>query len=84
MNIIKILGKIVGSIVPTLSKEKSKVEAIDSIISKRGNASKAEVLVALGYKYARLGLYSYVTYNVIAGNVEWGELVKALALQFGG
>ena len=84
MSVLGILGKIAGSVLPCVSKEKSKVESVDSLISKRGNATQLEVMTALIYKYLRLALYSYMVYNVIAGNVSLGEVLKTLAINIGG
>lgn len=83
MNILGILGKVVTTVVPTLKKEKARVSSVDTLISKKDNASKAEIIMALGYKYARLALMAYVVISVVAGKVSLGEILKVLSLNLG-
>lgn len=80
---MNILGNILGAILPRMSKETAKIEAVDSLISKKENASKIEVLVALGYKYLRLALYAYMVISIVRGKITLGEILKVLAINIG-
>jgi len=79
MNILGILGKVAGAVLPSLNKQKKQSEVVDTLISKRGEVTRLEVILALGYKYIRLFVYCYVIWAVINDKVSWGELIKILA-----
>ena len=78
MSVLSILGGIASKFLPSLNKQKDQSKAIDSLLSKRGETTRLEVLVALGYKYIRLFVYCYVIWAIINDKVSFGELVKIL------
>lgn len=78
MNILSVLGGIASKFLPSLNKQKAQSKAIDSLLSKRGETTKGEVLMALGYKYIRLFVYCYVIWAIINDKVSFSELVKIL------
>ena len=78
MSVLSILGGIASKFLPSLNKQKAQTAAIDGLLSRRGETTRLEVLVALGYKYIRLLVYCYVIWAIINDKVSFGELVKIL------
>lgn len=77
---LTLIKKVGGALIPLLSKEKSKIRSVDTLLSKRENVTKTEVILAMGYKIVRLLFIGYMAVSVIAGNVSLGEILQVLSL----
>ena len=42
-----ILKGVVGQVIPSISKTKAKINAVDTLLSKRGQVTKGEVIIAI-------------------------------------
>lgn len=79
MNLLKTLGRVAVAIIPSLKKERAKINSVDTLISKKGDACSGEIIVALIYKIIRLLLMAALVYAIVSGRVTTGELIKAIS-----
>lgn len=73
-----ILGTIGKAILPSVGKERDKLKAIDSLITKRGEVSKIEVMYALSIKLFNLMIYAYLVWAIVNNKVSLMESLKLL------
>lgn len=73
-----ILGTIGKAILPSVGKERDKLKAIDSLITKRGEVSKIEVMYALSIKLFNLIIYAYLVWAIVNNKVSLMESLKLL------
>ncbi|MPQ46910.1 hypothetical protein GCQ56_07765 [Marinifilum sp. N1E240] len=75
---MKIL-QLITKIIPSLKREKAKIESVDTLLSNRKEATQTEIIIALGYKILRLLIWGFVIYSIVTGNVTLGEILKIVA-----
>lgn len=80
MGILKIIGKVAGAVLPSLTKEKTRVESVDTLLSKKGNATPVEVCFAITYKALRLVAVCWVIYLISTGAISFADLLKILTV----
>lgn len=73
-----ILGTIGKAILPSVGKERDKLKAIDSLITKRGEVSKIEVMYALSIKLFNLIINAYLVWAIVNNKVSLMESLKLL------
>lgn len=78
MNLIGLAGKVFKAVVPSLSREKDKLAAVDSLLSNRGDVTKWEVYYALTIKLINLMLYVYIVWAIINDKVSLLDSIKLL------
>lgn len=72
---ISVVGK---AILPNIGKEKDKLKAVDSLLSKRGEVTKTEVIFALSIKLFNLIIYAYLVWAIVNDKVSIMETLKLL------
>ena len=70
--------RLVGKLIPTFSSEQKKVEAVDTVLSKRGNTTKLEVILVMGEKILRTLVYAYLAWAIVNGKVNILETAQLL------
>lgn len=72
---ISVVGQ---AILPNIGKEKDKLKAVDSLLSKRGEVTKTEVIFALSIKLFNLMIYAYLVWAIVNDKVSIMDTLKIL------